>query len=203
MALPALPVGHRVVSTRDPATAQAGITQYVWPGTLRLTGADPDGGWTFRADLRAAQIGLITLVQASWGEADVALTLDAQDDGDQVLVIVPAAGVVECWRGRDHVAVGEGTAVVVQPGQMTVTLWHPGATALCVILPQALLAEGMRALTGDPAVPPVWELSQPGLAGWLRLVHTIATGVNGGLDHPALVLLPAPPLRFPMVIRMC
>ncbi len=179
-------VGHRVVATRDPATAQAGISQYVWPATVRLTAEDPADGWAFRAEVHAAQIGLTTLAQVTWGEADVMLTLDAQAGGGQVLVIAPTVGVVECWRGRDHVAAGEGTAVVVQPGQAMVAHWHPGAAALCVTLPRVLLAEGLRALTGDPGGPPRFDLSQPGLADWSRLLLAAVAAAGAGLDHPVI-----------------
>jgi AraC-like DNA-binding protein len=183
----ALPAGHRVVATRDPDTAQAGVSLYVWPAALRLTGDDDSEGWAFRAEVRAAQVGAITLAQVSWGEAGVCLTLDGGPDVGHVLVVAPVAGLVEVWRGRDHVAVGGETVVVVQPGQTTVTRWHPGAAALAVILPQALLAEALRALTGDPAAVPCWDLAQPGLGDWLRLVVAAAAGVAGGLDHPGLV----------------
>ncbi len=178
--------GHRVVSTRDPATAQAGISQHVWPVSLRLTGEDAAAGWSHRTELRCATVGLVGLAWLTCGEADVSLTWCSHGGGDQVLIVVPTAGAVEWWRGRDHVPAGAATAVVVQPGQATVSHWRPGAAALCVTLPQALLAEALRALTGEQPAPPVWELAQPGLADWSRLVLAAVDAVGAGLDHPAL-----------------
>lgn len=181
-------VRHRVLVTRDLSAAQAGVTGHLWPARLRICDHQHhrDG---FRARLHQATVGLTGLAWLSHGDVEVSATLNADPGGDPaVLVALPWAGAVECWRGRDRAVVSGTTGVVIQPGQITVTHWHPGAALLLVVLPQRLIAETLSDLIGEPApTAPRFDLVQPGLSGWARLVHATCQDLDNGsglLDHP-------------------
>ncbi|HEX6074178.1 MAG TPA: AraC family transcriptional regulator [Micromonosporaceae bacterium] len=178
--------GHRVLRTRDLVAAQAGISGYVWPARLRICD-QRSGGEGFAARLHHASLGVTGLAYLDCGDVAVSATLAADPGGERaVLVALPWAGTVECWRGRERTAIAGRTAVVLQPGQVTVTHWQPGAALFLVVLPQRLVTETLGDLTGEPTPTPNFDLAQPGLGGWARLVRAVCDSLDSGglVDHP-------------------
>jgi len=175
--------GHQVLHTRDLVAAQSAVSGHLWPTRIQIS---DQGEFTLR--LHHASFGVIGLAYLSCGDAAVSATLDARPDGDRALLVaLPWVGTVECWYGRERTAVAGRTAMVIQPGRLTVTLWQPGAALLLVVLPERLVAETLGDLTSEPAsAPPRFDLVQPGLAGWARLVRAICDIVDSGgpVDHP-------------------
>jgi AraC-like DNA-binding protein len=180
--------GHPVLRTRDPVAAQQAISEHLWPTRLRIDGQPGPGGRGFEARLHHTRLGATGLAYLSCDNVATSATLAADPGGNRaVLVALPWAGTVECWRGRENTTVADRTAVVIQPGRLTLTHWHPGAALLLVVLPECLVTEILGDLTGDPApAPPVFELAQTGLSQWARLIHAVCGTLDTGglLDHP-------------------
>lgn len=177
--------GHPVVATRDVATAQAGISRYVWPQDLRVVDDPAADGWQFAARVHHHDLAGLTLAYLTYGEAEVVATLRPAPGRDAaVLVHLPLAGEVEVWAGREHALAAGDTAVITPPGQVVLTRWEPGAAQLIVAIPTALVAETLRQVTGTPVPVPRFGLAQH-LDVWAGLVRAVVRGIDAGMfGHP-------------------
>ncbi len=175
---------YRVVATRDITTARLGLSRHLWSQELRV--ASRADRWGLHALLHRAAIGPATLAYLTYGLADVSVTWYAIPRDPGILVCLPLTGAVEAWLGREHITVADTTAMVVQPGAMTLTRWTPGAAMLLVKLPSWLLNVSLGHMVGRPTrCVPVFAFEQPALDAWGHLVHAVrrAIDTSGKIDH--------------------
>jgi AraC-like DNA-binding protein len=179
--------GHPVVITRDVATAQAGISRYLWPQDLRIADDPTADGWRFAARLHHHELaGGLALAYLTYGHAEVVATPHPAPPGRDpaILVHLPLVGQVDVWAGREHATAAGDTAVITHPGQVALTRWAPGAAQLVVAIPTRLVDECLRQLTATPTPTPRFHLAQH-LDAWAGLVHAVADGVDTGMAaHP-------------------